>query len=96
MHIHWPGDRCILCLKQTALTNEHVIPESIGGRLTSNILCAHCNSTFGSKIEAAARSDPSIRIAVENLSGRIPEVMLQILNEGGLIPYIQKHGDFKL
>jgi len=28
--------------------------------------------------------------------GRIPEVMLRILDEGGLIPYIQKHGDFKL
>jgi 3-isopropylmalate/(R)-2-methylmalate dehydratase small subunit len=28
--------------------------------------------------------------------GRIPEVMLRILNEGGLIPYIKKHGDFKL
>lgn len=28
--------------------------------------------------------------------GRIPEVMLKILDEGGLIPYIQKHGDFKL
>ena len=27
---------------------------------------------------------------------RIPEVMLRILDEGGLIPYIQKHGDFKL
>ncbi len=29
-------------------------------------------------------------------SGRIPEVMLRILDEGGLIPYIQKYGDFKL
>ena len=29
-------------------------------------------------------------------SGKIPEVMLRILDEGGLIPYIQKHGDFKL
>ena len=28
--------------------------------------------------------------------GKIPEVMLGILGEGGLIPYIQKHGDFKL
>jgi 3-isopropylmalate/(R)-2-methylmalate dehydratase small subunit len=26
--------------------------------------------------------------------GKIPDVMLAILNEGGLIPYIQKHGDF--
>ena len=28
--------------------------------------------------------------------GKIPEVMLRILDEGGLIPYIQKHGDLKL
>ena len=28
--------------------------------------------------------------------GRIPEVMLHILDEGGLIPYIQKYGDFRL
>jgi 3-isopropylmalate/(R)-2-methylmalate dehydratase small subunit len=27
---------------------------------------------------------------------KIPEVMLNILDEGGLIPYIQKYGDFKL
>jgi 3-isopropylmalate/(R)-2-methylmalate dehydratase small subunit len=27
---------------------------------------------------------------------KIPEVMLSILNEGGLIPYIKKYGDFKL
>jgi len=27
---------------------------------------------------------------------KIPDVMLTILNEGGLVPYIQKYGDFKL
>ena len=27
---------------------------------------------------------------------RIPEAMLHILDEGGLIPYIKKYGDFKL
>jgi len=27
-------------------------------------------------------------------SGRIPDTMLRILEEGGLIPYIKKHGDF--
>ena len=27
---------------------------------------------------------------------QIPKVMLRILDEGGLIPYIQKYGDFKL
>jgi len=28
--------------------------------------------------------------------GKIPKVMLDILNEGGLIPYIDEHGDFEL
>ena len=28
--------------------------------------------------------------------GRIPTVMLDILDEGGILPYIEKHGDFKL
>jgi 3-isopropylmalate/(R)-2-methylmalate dehydratase small subunit len=28
--------------------------------------------------------------------GKIPPVMLNILNEGGLLPYIQKYGDFKI
>ena len=28
--------------------------------------------------------------------GKIPEVMLHILDEGGLTPYIQKYGDFRL
>jgi 3-isopropylmalate/(R)-2-methylmalate dehydratase small subunit len=28
--------------------------------------------------------------------GKIPPVMLAILNEGGLLPYLRKNGDFKL
>jgi 3-isopropylmalate/(R)-2-methylmalate dehydratase small subunit len=28
--------------------------------------------------------------------GKIPEVMLDILSEGGLVPYIAKHGDFEI
>ncbi len=28
--------------------------------------------------------------------GKIPEIMLHILDEGGLVPYIQKYGDFRL
>ena len=28
--------------------------------------------------------------------GKIPDAMLAILNEGGLMPYIKKYGDFKL
>jgi 3-isopropylmalate/(R)-2-methylmalate dehydratase small subunit len=28
--------------------------------------------------------------------GKIPDVMLRILNEGGLLPYIQRHGDIQV
>lgn len=28
--------------------------------------------------------------------GKIPDVMLQILDEGGLVPYIRKQGDFRI
>jgi 3-isopropylmalate/(R)-2-methylmalate dehydratase small subunit len=28
--------------------------------------------------------------------GKIPDAMLSILNEGGLMPYIKKYGDFKI
>ena len=28
--------------------------------------------------------------------GKIPEVMLNILEEGGLLPYIKKYGEFRL
>jgi 3-isopropylmalate/(R)-2-methylmalate dehydratase small subunit len=33
---------------------------------------------------------------IQLIFGKIPPVMLGILAEGGLIPYINKHGDFKL
>jgi 3-isopropylmalate/(R)-2-methylmalate dehydratase small subunit len=33
---------------------------------------------------------------IELMFNKIPQVMLDILDEGGLIPYIHKHGDFKL
>ncbi len=29
-------------------------------------------------------------------SGKIPDVMLKILSEGGLVPYIRKHGDLSV
>jgi 3-isopropylmalate/(R)-2-methylmalate dehydratase small subunit len=48
------------------------------------------------EIDLAAGTVKDITNGNELTFGSIPEVMLNILNEGGLIPYIQKHGDFKL
>ncbi len=48
------------------------------------------------EIDLAAGTVKDLTNGSEFTFGRIPEVMLNILNEGGLIPYIKKHGDFKL
>ena len=48
------------------------------------------------EIDLAASTIKDIANGKQLTFGRIPEVMLHILDEGGLVPYIKKHGDFKL
>ena len=48
------------------------------------------------QIDLAAGTIKDITNGAELTSGKIPDVMLAILDEGGVIPYIQKHGDIKL
>jgi 3-isopropylmalate/(R)-2-methylmalate dehydratase small subunit len=48
------------------------------------------------EVDLSAGIVKDITNGAELTFGKIPEVMLHILDEGGLIPYIQKHGDFKL
>jgi len=48
------------------------------------------------EIDLAAGTVKDVTNGNQFTFGKIPEVMLRILDEGGLIPYIQKHGDLKL
>ena len=73
MHIEWPGNRCIICLKETDLSNEHIIPKSIGGLFTCSFLCRDCNSHLGWAVESKIKGDPSIRFAVDALQSDIPD-----------------------
>ncbi len=47
--------KCIFCgqpLTRRNRSEEHIIPENIGGKLTSrNIICSNCNNNFGRKID---------------------------------------------
>src|SRR5262245_21663821 len=72
MKVPWFGDRCIICLGNDALSEEHVIPEALGGDLKCDFLCKPCNDLFGSSFEAKAKTDPAIRIAVAELRSEIP------------------------
>lgn len=67
MKIPWNHSRCIVCLEQRPLTEEHVIPQSLGGILTCKFLCKGCNSSFGSGFEAQARLAPEVRKAASHL-----------------------------
>jgi len=79
--IDWPDDRCILCLgtphdgdPMTQRTDAHVIPESVGGRLSAPLLCKRCNSGMGT-LEAGLAKDPVVIDLVGDLVGRLAEAL---------------------
>ncbi len=78
MNINWKGNLCLLCLKEKELSCEHLIPSSIGGILTSSFICKECNSLLGSDVEAWIRSDPTIRLASDNLRDVIPSLSAKL------------------
>lgn len=81
IRVPWTGTRCIACLRDTVLSEEHVIPEALGGRLSAIFLCRECNSSLGHRAEAAARSDPTVRLLANSLAAEIP-ALAQTLSEG--------------
>jgi 3-isopropylmalate/(R)-2-methylmalate dehydratase small subunit len=48
------------------------------------------------EVDLAAGTVKNLTRGVDLTFGKIPPVMLNILNQGGLLPYIKKYGDFKL
>ena len=63
-----------MCLQEKRLSTEHVIPRSLGGILCCDFLCKPCNDQFGNSIEATAKSDPAVRIAIANLASDLPKL----------------------
>jgi len=104
MEVRWPHNRCIICLQEGNLTAEHIIPAQIGGKLSVPVLCKPCNDRLGYQVEAAVKSDPAIRCAVEHLKEEIPDVAKQFLEgqtylgsgEGGLVRGKVKDGTFRV
>ena len=81
MNLPWDDTRCILCLRATSLTVEHIIPRALGGKFTARFLCKSCNDLLGSRVEPMAKKDPSIRYAIEALKDSIPD-LAPALTEG--------------
>lgn len=85
MRVIWSGNKCLLCLKAKPLTEEHIVPEALGGKLTCEFLCKSCNSACGASFEAKARTDPSIRIAIERLRPQIPRLADELTENQGYL-----------
>ena len=62
------------------------------------LICDTDNINDGNEIEVNLTSGivTSFSSGLKLTSNKMPQVMLEILGEGGLIPYINKYGDFKL
>jgi hypothetical protein len=101
LHIPWPESRCIVC-KRDSVSTEHLIPESLGGRLTANLLCRTCNSKLGHDLEAQAKHDPSVIEAASKLLTEIRPLALSILeshrhvseDKGGIREGFVRDGQF--
>ncbi len=66
--------RCIFCTNERPPSLEHVFPLAIGGHITTDRLCKECNSTLGSRVDAALSDFLPIRVrrAELGLAGNAP------------------------
>lgn len=85
MKVNYNYEKCIVCLNQPCGDPEHVIPEVIGGRLQSRILCNSCNHSFGSSLVSKLKTDTSIQLAVEALKDQLPELYEKFKNKSILV-----------
>lgn len=82
MRIDWPDERCIICLgmprdddAMSQRTDAHVIPESVGGKLSAVFLCKRCNSRMG-EAEAILPRDISVRLILDQVADQLPEELV--------------------
>lgn len=68
---------CIFCLKDNDLTDEHIIPDSIGGSLQIHAVCKKCNSEIGRDIDG---------VFINSLLISLPRFALQVPGKSGAVP----------
>ena len=105
MEVPWIHKECILCrTTDCPLTDEHIIPEVIGGKLFAKFICKYCNSKLGTECDVSAKTDPDIRRAINILSKDLPDLTRSML-EGqkflgkmpiGEMPGTIKRNEFKV
>lgn len=80
--------KCYICEKNEANSNEHIIPNAIGGVLRAKILCKDCNSKLGASSDAVlAEQCLLFSNFVNHTRDRkdIPDLPCQIIDDGNAI-----------
>jgi hypothetical protein len=96
MKVPWPYQRCVICLAQpgdtpsAAVTDTHVIPEFVGGRLSAALLCKGCNNKMG-ETEALLAQDISVRLLADKLENRLPSRIVGAIRRRQT--YFSEHDD---
>jgi hypothetical protein len=91
----WPYqfEKCIFCKINPPENWEHVIPNSLGGRLQAKILCIQCNSTLGSELIGDLKHNASIRLIMEDLKAELPKLYSQLMDK---VTFVGKSPDGSL
>jgi len=69
--------KCIFCLQEKVLTDEHIIPDSIGGSLHIPAVCKDCNSKIGTDIDGAF---------INSLPVSLPRFVFNVPGKSGAVP----------
>ncbi len=69
---------CFTCKGTKVLTDEHVIPQALGGRLKAKLYCKVCNENFGKSIDAE----------ITNQFGNIATILKIKRERGNVQPFV--------
>jgi hypothetical protein len=75
--------RCVLRRAEQSPSPEHVIPKAPGARFVITRVRTRCNSTLGTRADAALVNHPLIvmqraRLAIKNRYGIVPDVFKEV------------------
>jgi len=106
MGVPMPVFRCLYCRADKDCSedsNEHVIPDSLGGSLTIKGVCEECNNTFGSEVESEKGllryplvTAPAWRLGVTTRSGKSRAIRDKAARVTGGLPARLQGADIRL
>lgn len=82
--------RCIFCSEEHVSSREHIFPRAIGGTITTERVCADCNSILGSRVDSALNNFMPVRarraeLGLAGNSGKPPSMFEMFLGDQTLV-----------